>query len=570
MKKNILAAIVLAALCGATSAHASQFFNFRRRLGTSCEMSTKKAMVEKNLVFAETGNAEIDQAVAIANKKLDSKTIQPRLHLSETKTHDVVKVSAITALDTEGVEQLVEEMVLSQDTPKWPLSLEMTVTVKMAAGDYGVLAQTTNYDPRCKENVIETIWQNLHLHDGHLNIREVELNPIDSHAEISTGAADMPAGAIFLPSMPRLFGVQGQRAYYVNTPRTFVYGSRTVPLVELVSKPHAMVVRFNPLTSAYESLESIEVESHIDNKTVARNIVSYSKTNEYGENVDGAGVREFVASPKIWGARLLSGTVDNLSQVSFDDQDFIDDSTVPLQARLVANQELGYENIGAYWVVDSLNKSTDDKGETQYVYVVDARKEAASKNSVPLTEPANPQAPFLRPTEFVQTDLPEVQAAIKKLKHGFTGTRLEMAQKILKYMPQLIEFDESMIDDNEIVPLKTSEILARGKGVCQHFANVFAAVARAAGIPTKVISGFTFDAKALFGHAWNEIEIQDGVWLPIEPQYENVFDMDYWQYVPLAVSAELDDPTRKDDLVREDWLLTNFVFSLKKFENDRE
>lgn len=84
----------------------------------------------------------------------------------------------------------------------------------------------------------------------------------------------------------------------------------------------------------------------------------------------------------------------------------------------------------------------------------------------------------------------------------------------------LISYDYDFLNGGKITPLKTEEILTRGKGVCQHFANSFAAIDRGLGVPTQMVVGFYSgdSGRPAGAHAWNEIEIRPNLWRPIEPQ----------------------------------------------------
>jgi transglutaminase-like putative cysteine protease len=85
--------------------------------------------------------------------------------------------------------------------------------------------------------------------------------------------------------------------------------------------------------------------------------------------------------------------------------------------------------------------------------------------------------------------------------------------------------------------LTTEQILAMDKGVCQHFAGLFVAIARQLGIPARQVWGIYISEKSADYHAWVEVELSDGVWWPLEPQF--VSDrLPTRQYFPIGVSTE--------------------------------
>lgn len=59
------------------------------------------------------------------------------------------------------------------------------------------------------------------------------------------------------------------------------------------------------------------------------------------------------------------------------------------------------------------------------------------------------------------------------------------------------------------------------KGDCNEHAALFAALARTAGIPARVVAGVVFQAGAFYYHAWNEVCL-DGKWLSLDPTFNEL------------------------------------------------
>jgi transglutaminase-like putative cysteine protease len=59
------------------------------------------------------------------------------------------------------------------------------------------------------------------------------------------------------------------------------------------------------------------------------------------------------------------------------------------------------------------------------------------------------------------------------------------------------------------------DVLKTRKGDCNEHATLFAALSRAAGIPTKVILGVVFLDGKFYYHAWNEVFV--GNWIAVDP-----------------------------------------------------
>jgi hypothetical protein len=64
------------------------------------------------------------------------------------------------------------------------------------------------------------------------------------------------------------------------------------------------------------------------------------------------------------------------------------------------------------------------------------------------------------------------------------------------------------------------------KGVCIDYARLYAAMARAAGLEARVVTGLGFDGRGSYGpHAWNEVYLREkGVWVPLDPTWAQAGD----------------------------------------------
>jgi len=71
------------------------------------------------------------------------------------------------------------------------------------------------------------------------------------------------------------------------------------------------------------------------------------------------------------------------------------------------------------------------------------------------------------------------------------------------------------------VETQAEEALAAGHGVCQDFAHIFIAAARAAGTPARYVSGHLFRRDGAHfqeaGHAWAEAWVEDLGWVAFDP-----------------------------------------------------
>jgi transglutaminase-like putative cysteine protease len=61
------------------------------------------------------------------------------------------------------------------------------------------------------------------------------------------------------------------------------------------------------------------------------------------------------------------------------------------------------------------------------------------------------------------------------------------------------------------------DVLETRKGDCNEHATLFTALARAAGIPTKLVLGLVFLDGKFYYHAWNEVFV--GKWIAVDPTF---------------------------------------------------
>jgi len=119
-------------------------------------------------------------------------------------------------------------------------------------------------------------------------------------------------------------------------------------------------------------------------------------------------------------------------------------------------------------------------------------------------------APYLAETRFITPSLPEVKDLVSTIRGEETDAWL-VTQKILGWVYQNMQA--------EMIPqtLTTEEILAGRKGKCAEYAILFAAMARAAGLPTKVALGERYQDGVWIGHMWNEVWL--GEWVAVDPSH---------------------------------------------------
>ncbi|MDR3689960.1 MAG: transglutaminase-like domain-containing protein [Fimbriimonas sp.] len=116
---------------------------------------------------------------------------------------------------------------------------------------------------------------------------------------------------------------------------------------------------------------------------------------------------------------------------------------------------------------------------------------------------------WLRPAEFIPSDSAEFKALASKLTAG-SQTVVQAAIAIRDYVHQIMRPDMARID-----PTDARDLLKSKRGMCGNFAILTTTILRAAGIPTRIVSGLETVDGAFYGHYW--CEIWDGAeWFGID------------------------------------------------------
>ena len=140
--------------------------------------------------------------------------------------------------------------------------------------------------------------------------------------------------------------------------------------------------------------------------------------------------------------------------------------------------------------------------------VVEVTSPEPPTTAIPL--PVKEQAEFLKPTVSVQCDDAGIKTrATQEL--GKVTDAVEGARKLLSYVFTVMDKEATASFPNAVDVMKTL------KGDCNEHSVFYAALARAAGIPTKVVVGLVYLNGAFYYHAWNEVYL--GKWVPVDATF---------------------------------------------------
>ncbi len=128
--------------------------------------------------------------------------------------------------------------------------------------------------------------------------------------------------------------------------------------------------------------------------------------------------------------------------------------------------------------------------------------------------PQNPaeMKEFLAPTLFIQADNPQVLELASKILTPQPATQAEKTQKILEWV-------YSNIEKRPVLSLPDALSTLKNKvGDCNEHAALFAALARAAGIPCRIEAGLAYMKGSFYYHAWNSVYL--GKWITVDSVFK--------------------------------------------------
>ena len=159
---------------------------------------------------------------------------------------------------------------------------------------------------------------------------------------------------------------------------------------------------------------------------------------------------------------------------------------------------------------DERQKTTaeQDGNGWKATYTITADESFGDENlTLPIKSPADVAA-FLKPTALIPTQDENVKATVNTILNGEKNA-VRAAQKIRDWV-----FANMKPRGNIGIPRSAVEVLKNKDGVCRDYAILYAALARAAGIPTRLCVGVLYSGDGFYYHAWAESWL--GKWVAVD------------------------------------------------------
>lgn len=263
--------------------------------------------------------------------------------------------------------------------------------------------------------------------------------------------------------------------------------------------------------------------------------------------VTAPGSIQWDTSPEFWNRSIIPSLDMNMVSASLISYASDQDSEANIQTMNVSTLKGldQYSNFGAYWKIQQ-TQNLDGKLKSTLVSAGPIYYDKIL--SSPPAQPSEKDQ-WLKSSQIANVQAAGVQALANKVLQTTKKplTRIGIAEAITQVLMSQINYDYSAIEvGGNLAEATAEDIIQKQRGTCQNFSVVFVAVARALGVPARIIVGVHLSDTTTGGHAWVEVEASPNQWIPFDPQ-NPIHEMDVYNYIPIW--AETNDSYTDPELV---------------------
>jgi len=140
--------------------------------------------------------------------------------------------------------------------------------------------------------------------------------------------------------------------------------------------------------------------------------------------------------------------------------------------------------------------------------ILTVRREHLPSDDSAASEPCRGTDRELQASPYIQADAEEIITLSREITTGLTSPLAQAAA--------LADWVFDNLEKRPVIGIPDAlSTLKAGIGDCNEHASLFAALARAAGIPTKIAVGVVWQHEAFYYHAWNEVCV-GGTWISLD------------------------------------------------------
>jgi hypothetical protein len=151
--------------------------------------------------------------------------------------------------------------------------------------------------------------------------------------------------------------------------------------------------------------------------------------------------------------------------------------------------------------------------KTEKEVILEIRRPEAAPGAVFPVAKTETNRQYLEPNAFIQSDDAEILRLAKELA-GTERDAFRAALRLERWVAENMKFDLG------IVFAPATEIIRDRRGTCVGFATLLATLARADGLPSRIVMGYVYALGMFGGHAWAEVMIGEK-WVPFDAAVVN-------------------------------------------------
>ncbi|MEN6357790.1 MAG: transglutaminase domain-containing protein [Armatimonadota bacterium] len=275
---------------------------------------------------------------------------------------------------------------------------------------------------------------------------------------------------------------------------------------------------FNPLTLAIEDL-NIKVERREKITVGGKEYDTVVLTNTTGmgdmtiwQDKDG----DCIQLQAVMGIRMIKQTEDEATSglESAASEDFAVLTSVKpdkeiADPRNLKNLDIVFTGLDKQMAMsDNRQKAASIDEESKKVRVCIKASDFDSGKSITLPVDNKEFADELASTAYLDWDT----SALREQAHSIVGTETNAYKACTKIRDWI--YANMSVDKTIGITRSASDVLKSKRGVCRDYGILFAALARAAGIPSRIVAGLLYTDNAFYYHVWTECYV--GEWVPFD------------------------------------------------------
>lgn len=211
------------------------------------------------------------------------------------------------------------------------------------------------------------------------------------------------------------------------------------------------------------------------------------------------------------------------------------------------------------------------RGEKQDIKLIGSAKlYTQSKVKNPYLD-INSRKKYTQADKYWEKDHPQIQSKLAEiLTSNPSSDSLEKARIIYQFVVNALKYDSLRVGDNIERLGAVTALNNLTSAVCMEFTDLFIALSRAAGIPSRELDGFAYTANTKLRplslnkdilHAWPEIWIDGRGWMMVDPTWENTtagvdyfnkLDLNHFVFVTKGFSSQTPIPAGSYKYIGQD------------------